>query len=704
VTDQIADAKYRMTISRLTVDKLGVKLYDRASAVLAELIANSYDADANEVVVRAPMGAWLADKVTDDDVDKGYVIEVEDNGTGMTPDVINRYYLRVGAERRSDLERGDVSKKFGRKVMGRKGVGKLAPFGICEKIEVISSGGDLIQNPDSNGNVIQGYKTAHLIMERRGILSETDEDYFPIPGDQDETLRYKTGTLIRLTMFLRRRVPSIEDLNRQLAQRFGLQSADWKINLVDFTNPTLCQEVGAFDVPKMPETEIRFEINQMPDGQLTYQAVNEDGSVRTDLQAGFYHENRFYGLTGWVAYSKENYRDDLMAGVRIYCRGKIATQTNIFNLQSGFTGEYDVRSYFVGELHADWLDEQEDLIQTDRRDILWSHEIGQAFELWGQSVVKIVGKSARNPIKKKILDVFQKYSKAEERIAQSFPDPKQGPIRENAMDLAKMIGKNMRMEEAEDPEQVETVVQLSISLAPHVTLDKKLREAAEADESPLAVITDILKTARIAELSSFGQIAEERVKVIGKVETLKDDSKTLESVFQDLIQEAPWLIDPQWSPITANQSFATLRDEFVKYYNTKTGSDIQLGDFSDPTKRPDFVLSSQDNVIQLIEIKRPSHQFENVEMDRLETYIEQMQNFLNEPNHRELTKYFNTFHVTLVCDGEKLTGVHKTAFISYQTNGRLTYMSWAAFLAKTRKMHQSFLDEAQRQKLLVLKR
>ena len=38
--------KYEMTISRLTVDKLGVKLYDRVSAVIAEIVANSYDADA----------------------------------------------------------------------------------------------------------------------------------------------------------------------------------------------------------------------------------------------------------------------------------------------------------------------------------------------------------------------------------------------------------------------------------------------------------------------------------------------------------------------------------------------------------------------------------------------------------------------------------------------------------------------------------
>ena len=52
--------KYQMRISRLTVDKLGVKLYDRVSAVIAELVANCYDADATEVVISAPMGELLS--------------------------------------------------------------------------------------------------------------------------------------------------------------------------------------------------------------------------------------------------------------------------------------------------------------------------------------------------------------------------------------------------------------------------------------------------------------------------------------------------------------------------------------------------------------------------------------------------------------------------------------------------------------------
>src|SRR6266481_5286622 len=59
---QSADSPYQLRISRLTVDKLGVKLYDKASAVVAELIANGYDADAEVVTVKIPLGTALAMK------------------------------------------------------------------------------------------------------------------------------------------------------------------------------------------------------------------------------------------------------------------------------------------------------------------------------------------------------------------------------------------------------------------------------------------------------------------------------------------------------------------------------------------------------------------------------------------------------------------------------------------------------------------
>ncbi len=73
------------------------------------------------------MGQFLASRAGGGLSDKGFDIQVVDNGIGMTPRQVQDFFLVVGAERRSDDNRGDTSLRFKRKVVGRKGVGKLAP-------------------------------------------------------------------------------------------------------------------------------------------------------------------------------------------------------------------------------------------------------------------------------------------------------------------------------------------------------------------------------------------------------------------------------------------------------------------------------------------------------------------------------------------------------------------------------------------------
>ena len=485
------------------------------------------------------------------------------NSGGFTHHSIHDGALVVGAERRSDPKRGGLSRKYKRKVMGRKGVGKLAPFGVCQKIEVVSSGGELVLGTDERGNKANGYVTAHLMLNRSAILQATDEPYLPASGVLDGVVRPESGTTLKLTLFDHRRVPKIDEFERQLSQRFGVASPHWSITLLDSLktkgDPTQSRTVGAFSIETMDNTEIRFECAPATDGQsvdaIKYRVIGPDGEKMDDLTAGFECDGAFHPVTGWIGYSKTPYKDDLMAGVRIYCRGKIAAQTHIFNMKAGFTGEYDIRSYLVGELSADWLDEDEDLIRTDRQDILWSHELGQAFEQWGQTVVKRIGSIAREPKRKKAWQLFEEKTKIRDRVEQAFPSNSQKEIRENTVEIAKAIAQSTREEELNDPQHAESLVNLSMLLGPHITLDKKLREAADSIDDPLTVITSILKTAKIAELAGFGKIADDRVRVIKKIEELKDDPNTLEEAFQTLIEEAPWLINPQWSPITSNPIF-----------------------------------------------------------------------------------------------------------------------------------------------------
>lgn len=701
---------YTMKISRLTVEKLGVKLYDKVSAVIAELVSNSYDADAKEVIIEAPMGEYLASKAGGKITDKGRTIAISDNGIGMTPEEVNEFYLRVGAERRRENKRGrgDVSPIFGRRVMGSKGVGKLAPFGICQVVEVISAGGEEITRDDGNGNRETGCLTAHMVLNRADILNDADFDYNPTVGNRDDMLSPTCGTTVILRDFSYRHVPDLRTLARELAQRFGLPTENWRIVLRDTTKtpgaPDYETCVGAFDIATMEYTRITFVgptgSTMSVKDSTDYYVLGPNGEKLSELEAGFHHDGRFFPVKGWTAYSREPYRDDLMAGVRVYCRGKIAAQTAIFNRRAGFHGEHSIRSYLVGELHVDWLDEEEDLIQTDRRDILWSHELGQAFQEWGQKVVLLMGSLARDPMRKKTADRFFEVGKVNERIEETFPGEDQDDIRAKARELARLLGRTIRADEVEDENAVEPMVELTLALAPHVTLDEKLRQAGDA-ETPVGALSTILRTARLAELSSFGRIAADRLKVIQKVQTLKDDPETAEERLQALLQYAPWLINPQWAPITANQAFTTLRREFEKFYKERTGQELTLGDFQETQKRPDFVLSSQDNGLQIIEIKKPAHKLTNGEMDRIITYHDEVDAFLNSSANAEFREIFRHFQITLVCDSLSLSGAQNAAFRKYKDDGMLTHINWATFLLRTEQMHRDFLQEAERQRRYV---
>lgn len=698
--------RYTMRISRLTVDKLGVKLYDKVSAVIAELISNSYDADARNVTVEAPMGQYLASKAGGVISDKGLEIKVVDDGGGMTPHEMQEFFLVVGAERRTDTRRGSISRKFNRNVMGRKGVGKLAPFGICRVIEVVSAGGKPISR-NNGGKKETGYLTSHILLNYDEIVAEGDEpseQYKPTIGKLDNTLSKNSGTTITLKKFNFRRVPDIETLSRQIAQRFGISSSNWNVELRDNTkthdDPSYNRIVGQFDVQTMPNTRISFQ----SDGKGQHEVIGPDGAKIDDLLAGFEHGGDFYSVLGWIAYSREPYKDDLMAGIRIYCRGKIAAQTSVFNRRAGFTGEHNIRSYLVGELFADWLDEDDDLIQTDRRDILWSDELGTAFQEWGQKIVSRIGTLSRNPMRKVAMDLFFETGNVEERIDSAFPSARESDIRYQAVEVAKMFGRTMSRSEVQDPDVVEDLVDLSITLAPHITLDEMMRSAGEDQATPLSALSDLLRTARIAELSSFGRIAEDRLKVINRLEILKDDDGTKEDSLQNLIEDAPWLINPEWAPVIANQSLNRLRKEFEKFYYKTTNTKISLSDFENPTKRPDFVLSSQESIAQIIEIKRPNHALRNDEMDRIITYHDSMEAFLNDETNADFKKIFHDFHITLVCDGLALTGAQKAAYEGYKATGRLTHINWKVFLSRTESVHQDFLAEANRQRTMVTSR
>lgn len=118
-----------LTYAGNIVKHLGVQMYaGRPVPAIAELISNAWDADATKVDARFPLDEpW-------DPNNQQQFIQVSDNGNGMTWDMVRDAYLDVGRDRR-EVERTDRS-PGDRLLQGRKGVGKLAGFGIADILEV----------------------------------------------------------------------------------------------------------------------------------------------------------------------------------------------------------------------------------------------------------------------------------------------------------------------------------------------------------------------------------------------------------------------------------------------------------------------------------------------------------------------------------------------------------------------------------------
>ena len=494
-----ADDRYRLRISRRTIDKLGVKLYDRVALVISELISNAYDADAPTVTVEAPAGQFLATRKATGTEDRGFKINIVDTGYGMNPQQLRDYYLVVGSDRRTDA-RGATS-PGGRPVMGRKGVGKLAPFGICKTIEVISSGAD----DTGDAPAEKPFYTSHIILEYDGINSDEDDDYYPRPGNQDKTYAAASGTTIILRDFLTRKVPSLEDLAREVSQRFGklLDGGTFSVTLTDnYPQPPVSHLVSPLDLPGMPDTRINFE-GPLPTharaAQVGYKTSHESGQSISILP-GFEFAGKFYPVVGWIGYSKEPVKQEIAAGIRIYCRKKFAAQTLAFDTPSGFTGEFQVKAYLIGELHCDWLDEEEDLIHTDRQNIQWSSDIGSAFREWGQTIVRDIAKNARRPAAETTLDLFKKTVDLDGELGRRFPTKEQDGVKRRARDVIETLARKMDPVDAKDRDAAMEVVSLATAFAPHMELSDALSKAASSsDILTIGTVASILSSAKLAE-------------------------------------------------------------------------------------------------------------------------------------------------------------------------------------------------------------
>ena len=497
---------YRMRISLNVLEHLGINLYSNVPAVLSEIVANSWDADASEVRVVLDKSAKR--------------IVIQDDGIGMNPTNVDKRFLTVGYRRR-DAQPGLTPK--GRSPMGRKGIGKLSLFSIANTIEVET--------------VKDGEKSAfrmRLDAIRKKVRNESgnglyEPEVLPVNG-----IDFFHGTRIMLSDLRKRQTIATERaLRKRIARRFSIIGERHGFRVFMNDQEVVPADRGYYD-------KIRY-LWTYGDQSDILSLCNPEETESRDLAV----RRCSVAIRGWLAtvrkvkHLKDEEGENLNR-IAIFVRGKMA--------QEDMLGDFSERgvyaSYLIGELRVDALDKydggetkrDDDAATSSRQRIVEDDERYRELR-------ETIGHELKH-IQKKWAELR---SEEGERKALEIPEVKgwvddlKPPVQKKAK---RWLGKINRIRIDDADEQKQMIKHAVLAFEFH-RINENLDRLEKISDENMQMALEIFGELDSLESNLYGQIVQQRIEVIRALQE-KIDENALERVIQKYLFEHLWLLEPSW--------------------------------------------------------------------------------------------------------------------------------------------------------------
>ena len=597
-----------------TIDHLGIKLYSQFPPVLAELVSNAYDAEASKV-----------DIIINRDLNK---ITVRDNGVGMTHDEINEAYLRIGRNRR--IATGtDKSKNGKRAVTGKKGLGKLAIFGIAKTITISS--------------VSDGYKNS--------LKLNYDKLKVSVPPYQPEViLEYEkcdesTGTEIIIEDFS----ISITDTDKLLiglAKRFNFFDSEFQVLISD----------GTAEPVNVTRSIYTDTIKNQFKWEFPKDFVNEIND-----KVAFQYLNK-KGIIGQIFTASTPLRK-MDQGFNIYARGKIAAQNIFFNERSND----NFNQYVYGYFDIDFIDksDNEDLIGTARQSILWeqNEEIKQIREYLDE-LVKTIGNEWR-----------KKRAETKETVLDNIiPEDFFVGLSKSDVSQIKKI-KNSLLTNSINDENVEPILEILNTVKDLYGFRSFQEYISGLSESEITIenIEKISEDWEQIEAKELAKIATGRISAINQFEKFIREDASETKAIQPFLEKFPWILNPRITSFEREKTFKTLLKENFP--------DEKL---EGKNRRLDFLCYLTNGELVIIELKRPGIKISQKEINQALEYKEFVEN-----KHRDAIN--NGISTFLISDNYELHKDAKRIYPALEASGDLRILSYSDLLIQAKKYNEEFI-------------
>lgn len=571
-----------MRIDLNVLNHLGMNLYSNIPAVLSEVVANSWDADAEKVEINI-------------DTSKSE-ITIKDNGNGMSLSDINNKYLTIGYAKR---EKGEVvTPIYQRPVMGRKGIGKLSLFSIARTIEVYSK-----REEEKNAFRMNAEKI------RKQITSSSSQTYNP-EEINNSPIDFDKGTKIVLKDLKKRLSHAEMALKKRLARRFSVIGANHNFQV--FLNG---EEVTIEDRNYFHKIEYLWYFGKESKSYEDLSTNKVHSEERKNILNGGHQ------IGGWLGLVKESGElqdgDDNLNKIVLLVRGKLAKEDLLEDFREG--GLYT--KYLFGEIKADFLDDdgKPDIATSSRQDIFEEDERYLALKEFLFSELKhIQNKRAE-----------YKSQDAEKEILQ-IPSIKEWykNLGSDSRNKAKRLFSKIN-QIAVDKEHKKQLLSHGVLAFESLRYKDALDSLETISLSNLDEFLKVFKEFDEIEATLYYKITKERLIIIEKLKEKVHDENALERILQEHLFQSLWLLDPSWERGTDTPYMEQrVETEFGKITQSLTEEERK--------GRIDIKYKTPVGKHVIVELKRASVLTDTYELQRqVDKYRSGLGKILTEINHNE---------------------------------------------------------------------